>query len=1132
MASRKSSTSSRSSSKTSTVQRRSARSPKADGKDIVMASSADDSSSKGVIKQGSIASFMRKRTQLVGFDYGHFKHVQYVVEFLDNALDAIETFQWKNQDENLAYQLESQNLFDEWIEMENELMEATSQEVQGISDDYAAMFDSFGSEQNGDVSSVESSSTPQVNWETTIEKPKESTKVLKKSDIDSKIGKILESMESLISNYITLIMNEPVVIIKLSEVEDKSLVFIDGNKNARLYCFQVFDSGTGMNRADLGVFGIYLASSKSEKLKQTRGSQGFGSPSAFSDAQNTTGKPIQIITKHYKSDVGYLAEFFTTGENKKSYTIPPTEVDVDFPHGTFISLYYTNIKYNRGYVDAYIKQTALMNSHVNIIYHDPYNDTHFYKRLVNDFPAEPKYAKAHPSSINIGDFQDKLRTSEYSTLKQFFTNSFVRISDKVAQSIIKNTENELQDRIGFLKLTDSDFITYNEKMGDYIYVLRKEKRVRGRSSRKRDTWVAYMLNQSKEEVFSQYKELHYEYKDCLSKISKIEKQQKDLDKKKNSLSTKKEKRELDKKIRELNKEKSNQEKVKLKIKEKFLKFINDNPDAFEEINDQRTLEILDEKRKIVNVSKASPRELKELQINTLYKFFTLEKYLAPPTDTAIPVGADVLESVLIQEFDLRISKFDQFFGDETLNKITNDQIQLPRHQEEIKKSIRDEIDDDIKHLEILKLPPEQFVEHSIRLILKKFTQVVSNKKLEIKPLLKYNPEAYKHHYLYAEEIIEEDLDFACAITRPPTSGKGLAFVVEAAIAYGKNIKPPAKASDAVFRFVNRTPKLRDNTDCAIWKAVQSVNWKNYMLDTFDNGIPKGPVRVFVNVSGPFVHLMFKSQSKQALAEDENLMKEIKLALEQVGRKLRAYLSKKQKHIERKKRESKFIKFAPLVSRSIINIISRIESDDQVADAEVLEEKLIQAIGKRQSTESGIGQAGPQVAFAKGKTKTPTRAKENASKKEPAAASKAETAAKAPVIEERKKSTLKTKDASKKVTSPTKKPTTSRSTGEKQQSLIPRSSKSTSKVTKGKTTPKKKLESKEKEITTPLKISEENILKVVPSDKWVRIGYIIKKMGIKDLTDARFLELKLKALVKNKRIEKNTQGGKSHYKKVE
>ena len=47
---------------------------------------ADSSSaprSGGDIKQGTIAKFMRKRTQLVGFETGLNKHTQYAIEFLD-----------------------------------------------------------------------------------------------------------------------------------------------------------------------------------------------------------------------------------------------------------------------------------------------------------------------------------------------------------------------------------------------------------------------------------------------------------------------------------------------------------------------------------------------------------------------------------------------------------------------------------------------------------------------------------------------------------------------------------------------------------------------------------------------------------------------------------------------------------------------------------------------------------------------------------------------------------------------------------------------------------------------------------------------------------------------------------------
>ena len=68
-----------------------------------MAKSKASSSDTGAIKQGSIAEFMRKRTQLVGFDFGLNKHTQYAIEFLDNSLDAVESFQWKMSRTALEY---------------------------------------------------------------------------------------------------------------------------------------------------------------------------------------------------------------------------------------------------------------------------------------------------------------------------------------------------------------------------------------------------------------------------------------------------------------------------------------------------------------------------------------------------------------------------------------------------------------------------------------------------------------------------------------------------------------------------------------------------------------------------------------------------------------------------------------------------------------------------------------------------------------------------------------------------------------------------------------------------------------------------------------------------------------------
>ncbi|MHA1583671.1 MAG: hypothetical protein ACTSWL_00325, partial [Promethearchaeota archaeon] len=135
-----------------------------------------------------------------------------------------------------------------------------------------------------------------------------------------------------------------------------------------------------------------------------------------------------------------------------------------------------------------------------------------------------------------------------------------------------------------------------------------------------------------------------------------------------------------------------------------------------------------------------------------------------------------------------------------------------------------------------------------------------------------------------------------------------------------------------------TPKMRDNSDCAIWKGVQAVNWKNYKVDTFDNSIPKGNIRILVNVSGPYVHLMFKSQSKNALAEDEVLLKEIKMCLERIGRKIRNYQNKRINRENTKKRSKVIEKFIPIFITSLMEIANK-QTLEKSVTAESLERLL-------------------------------------------------------------------------------------------------------------------------------------------------------------------------------------------------
>ena len=72
--------------------KRSAAKPSSGRKTTVDVPTMDET---GDIRQGTIAKFMRKRTQLVGFETGLNKHTQFSIEFLDNAIDALESWWWK-----------------------------------------------------------------------------------------------------------------------------------------------------------------------------------------------------------------------------------------------------------------------------------------------------------------------------------------------------------------------------------------------------------------------------------------------------------------------------------------------------------------------------------------------------------------------------------------------------------------------------------------------------------------------------------------------------------------------------------------------------------------------------------------------------------------------------------------------------------------------------------------------------------------------------------------------------------------------------------------------------------------------------------------------------------------------------
>ena len=902
--------------------------------DVSEISSKDE---KGTIKQGTIAQFMRKRTQLVGFEFGHWKHTQYCAEFLDNALDAIESFQWKElkkSDSSIAFTLDQELSLENLSFIRNGLEEQEKNSLPLDSEFKKTLMQEVGitpsDKENNEVKITDSKKNAQKE------------EIIKKDEIEveEEVRKITEEMEELLKPVEDIIDLEPIVIIRLREFEPPAFLTAElSQKNVMGYTFEIFDNGIGMAKVDLKKFGKYLASSKSLELKQTRGSQGFGAPSAFSDAQNTTGMPIVAISKTAKTIYATVSEFFTTSKNEKKYIISPTDVDCPFLHGTYIKLNYLNVKYKRGYVDYYVKETALMNPHVTIIYIDPYGEQHIYPRKVSSFPIEPKYAKPHPSSVNIGDLQDLITKSNNLTISAFLQENFVRVSAKTAKEIITIAERDLQDKLNLLILKNG-FVNIIQKKADKIYFLRYEKRVFGKAKKKRDKLVPYLVEAP--DIKEKYWNLISNYKQCNKNIEKLLKEIKKINTRIEKVETKKEIKSFENQIKKLLKEKDNLEKEKEKIKKDLSELFTHIGDGFIEEKDEKIISDYEDLVNQVQISKTKPSELTNDQFNSLFLAFKSVKYMAPPTDTAIPVGETVLENTLIKELGLRISENLDDFDVPVDDILQTSQLILEEKKKEAINQNPKSTDKDFKDIEITN---EEIKDFSIK-ILKTFDvngENISQKEFKpvVESLLNHThpePNAYAEFYEYFIQNFTVDDDFVAAETRPPTSGKGLAYVVEAVMAYSNNLEVPKRSYDVLSRFVNRTPKLRDSADCAITKAVQSVNWKNYKLETYDNGLPKGPIKLLVNVSGPFVHLMFKSQSKNSLADDENLIKEIKYCLEAIGRRLRTYLNRRQAIKKSEKRASLIEKYIPPFVKSLCTIINSGESKyrGKISEKELME----------------------------------------------------------------------------------------------------------------------------------------------------------------------------------------------------
>jgi len=191
------------------------------------------------------------------------------------------------------------------------------------------------------------------------------------------------------------------------------------------------------------------------------------------------------------------------------------------------------------------------------------------------------------------------------------------------------------------------------------------------------------------------------------------------------------------------------------------------------------------------------------------------------------------------------------------------------------------------------------------------------------------------------ELLEKGLrkeinaDFYVTTTRSPSVYRGMPFIIETAIAFGGELEKESQAR--LMRFANRVPLLYQQGACAITEAVSETSWKSYGLNQSGSNLPTGPIIIFVHMASVWVP--FTNEAKEAIAHYDEIIKDIKLALQECGRKLNIYINKNIRSKEQREKINLFEKYIPELALSLSNLTNAKKNDVEDNLKKVLKKEL-------------------------------------------------------------------------------------------------------------------------------------------------------------------------------------------------
>lgn len=168
-------------------------------------------------------------------------------------------------------------------------------------------------------------------------------------------------------------------------------------------------------------------------------------------------------------------------------------------------------------------------------------------------------------------------------------------------------------------------------------------------------------------------------------------------------------------------------------------------------------------------------------------------------------------------------------------------------------------------------------------------------------------------------------EFIAVTERSPKVFRGgIPFLVEAAISYGGGSGRPktegGRGGD-IMRFANRVPLLFDAGGCGLTEAVKNLDWKRYGIKNFD----EAAVTVFINFAS--VHVPYTGAGKQAVAQDEEILDEIRNAVQEAARAMQRYVGSVVREREKEGKKKAVLRYIDQLSRDLSDLAGEKSADE-------------------------------------------------------------------------------------------------------------------------------------------------------------------------------------------------------------